>query len=200
MVKSQADIVSAVIIVVLALSLTSSALLWGLPLIQKRQDSVMVTRAHNFFNKELVSKIKSVANVGGTEKAILDVKGIWTLNVTKNTISFMFFSKASDKATGVWVGEGCDSVEGFKGQEGIFGEEEPCLVCAFSKEVSGGYEITYEIGCRTLTSDGKKYKIEFVKPTGGLTTSTGKGIAISRQSVSQVDPNLIITKIEILLL
>ncbi|MEM7826528.1 MAG: hypothetical protein QW451_02790, partial [Candidatus Aenigmatarchaeota archaeon] len=101
MVKSQADIVSAVIIVVLALSLTSSALLWGLPLIQKRQDSVMVTRAHNFFNKELVSKIKSVANVGGTEKAILDVKGIWTLNVTKNTISFMFFSKASDKATGV---------------------------------------------------------------------------------------------------
>lgn len=200
MVKGQVDIVSAVIIILIALSLTSSALMWGLPLIQKRQDTAMVTRAHNFFTRELLSKIKSVASIGGTEKASLDIKGIWKINTTKNAISFMFFSKVSDKATGMWVGEGCDPDKGFTGEEGKLGEE-PCIVCALATEAAGGYEITYEIGCRTLnTTEGKKYKIEFVRPAGGLESSTGKDLILSRRTIDTSNPTLIITKIEILLL
>jgi len=199
--KAQADIVSAVIIVLLALSLTSSALIWGLPLIQKRQDSVLVARVSNIFNQDLPSKIGYVASVGGSTTLSLDIDGIWVLNETENSISFTFPSKVSDKGLNQWIGEGCP----FTGQTGTVGIDKPSVVCVFVSQTETGFNITYKIGFRELiSSDGTKgYKIQLVKPSGGVSVSTGKTLYISQKSVSQLPPVgqkiLIKTEIEILL-
>jgi hypothetical protein len=196
MAKAQADIVSAVIIVLIALSLTATALIWGLPLIQKRQDSAIVARVSNLFSQELPSKIKYVANVGGSEVFSLDANGIWILNSSSNTLTFTFFSKVSDKAVdiGRWIGPNCISTGVNTSNPGTLGIDEPCLICVRSDTAGTGYNITYQLGCRQLVGETKNYKINLV--SSGVTTSTAKTIRISRKSVSQSD-NLIITEIEI---
>ncbi|MEM5879576.1 MAG: hypothetical protein QXU74_03740 [Candidatus Aenigmatarchaeota archaeon] len=196
MLKAQADIVSAVIIVLIALSLTSAALIWGLPLIQKRQDSAMVARVSNLLSHELPSKIARVANVGGHESFTIDTNGVWALDENKNTLSFTFFSKSSDKATGMWIGGGECQPDGFNGQPGILGSDEPCVVCVRADQVESGYNIIYQIGCRELKTETNSYKIQ-LKSTG-VTTSTSKTIKISRGALTTED-KLIITQIEILL-
>lgn len=197
MAKAQADIISAVIVVLIALGLTSSALLWGLPLIQKRQDSVMVARVSNLFNQELPSKVKHVADVGGSEIFSIDASGIWVLNESANTLTFTFFSKASDKAIGMWIGgEACDSENGFNGQEGVLGFSEPCVVCVRSDQLTSGYNITYQLGCRELKSETRRYKIQLKSVT--VLASNTKTIRISRGGTTQTD-NLITTEIKILL-
>jgi hypothetical protein len=192
--KTQADIISAVIIVLIALGLTSSALMWGLPLIQKREDSAMVSRVSNLFFQELPSKIKHVANVGGSEVFSSAANGVWVLDESKNTLTFTFFSKVSDKATGMWIGPNCDSNGVNTNNPGRLGIDEPCTVCVRSDVLGTGYNITYQLGCRKLEGETKDYKIQ-LKSTG-LTSSTVKTIRISRKIVNQTD-NLIITEIEI---
>ena len=196
MVKAQADIVSAVIIVLIALSLTSAALMWGLPLIQKRQDSAMVSRMSNLLSQDLPSKIAYVANVGGSSTFTVDANGVWVLDESRNMLTFTFFSKASDKATGIWIGSACGD-NGFNGQPGSLGIDEPCVVCVRADQLSSGYNITYQIGCRELRSEAKTYKIE-LKSATGIFASTSKTIRISRGPVTTSD-SLIKTEIEIFL-
>jgi len=200
MFKAQADILSAVIIVVLALALTSAALLWGFPLIEKRQDTALVARVNNAFNQDLPAKITHVADVGGSLTFSMDVDGIWSLNETNNTISFTFFSRATDKGLNQWIGEGCP----FEGQSGTMGISKPYVLCVFVSQIGSGFNITYQLGFRELTSDGTRgYKIVLVKPAGGVSASTGKNILITRSSINQIpsvgQKTLITTEIEILL-
>lgn len=195
MIKAQADIISAVIIVLIAIGLTSSALLWGLPLIQKRQDMALVSRVNNLFTRDLPLKIKNVANMGGSDFFSVDANGIWILDENKNTLTFTFFSKASDKAVGVWIGEECSSSEGFVYKNGTLGVSEPCIVCARADQMANGYNITYQLGCREVWGETKGYKLK-LKPVG-VTISKSKMIKISKGSVS--GDNLITTEIEILL-
>jgi Uri superfamily endonuclease len=198
MLKAQADIVSAVIIVLIALSLTSTALLWGLPLIQKRQDSAMVTRVSNLLSRELPSKIAYVANVGGSDSLTVDANGVWSLNESKNMLTFTFFSKVSDKAVGLWIGGDACGDDGFnETQSGVLGVDEPCVVCVRADQLSSGYNIVYQIGCRELKTETKTYKIE-LKPLTGVSTSTSKTIRISRGEV-RTEGNLIKTEVYILL-
>lgn len=194
--KAQADIISAVIIVLIAVGLTATALMWGLPLIQKRQDSIVVERVSKVF-RELPSKITSVANVGGVDTITMDTNGVWVLDESKNMLSFTFFSKVSDKAVGIWIGGGECQPDGFNGKSGELGLDEPCVVCVRSDEFGSGYNITYQIGCRQLNSPDNSYLIKLV-PTSGVKISTSKAIRISRGSVITQD-KLITTEINILL-
>ncbi|MEM5773322.1 MAG: hypothetical protein QXL86_03845 [Candidatus Aenigmatarchaeota archaeon] len=197
MAKAQADIISAVIIVLIAIGLTATALMWGLPLIQKRQDSIMVERVSRIFSQELPSKIVSIANTGGSDTVTIDVNGVWILDESRNMLSFTFFSKASDKAVGIWIGGGECQPDGFNGKTGELGLDQPCVVCVRSDEFATGYNITYQIGCRMLNSTANRYLIKLV-PASGVTSSTLKTIKISRGSTITQD-NLIKTEINILL-
>jgi len=201
MFKAQADILSAVIIVILALSLTSAALIWGLPLIQKRQDTVVVARVSNALSQDLPSRIEHIANTGGLDTFSLDVDGIWVLDDTNNIIQFTFFSTVSDKGLNQWIGKDCPFNPS---QTGTMGTDSPSVVCSLATQSANGFNITYQVGFRKLvTVDGTKiYQIDLVKPSGGVTTSTGKNVQISRKSVSQTSvgqQTLITTEIEILL-
>lgn len=207
--KAQADIISAVIIVLLAISLTSAAFMWGWPLIVKKQDTAMVARVTNAFNQELTSKIEDMANTGGSVKFTLEnPKGLWSLDESDHTLSFTFFSTVSNRILDQWVGEGCNpdpDGPGFVDTPGKFGIDKPSVICVLTNHWEKGFNITYKIGYRQLSNiDGTKiYKIELVRPVGGVPSSAQNSILISRGSIDQIptadQKTLIITKIEILL-
>jgi len=201
MLKAQTDILSAVIIVILALSLTSAALIWGLPLIQKRQDTIVVARVSNALSQDLPSRIEHIANTGGLDTFSLDVDGIWSLDEINNVISFSFSSSVSDKGLNQWIGKDCPFNPS---QTGTMGIDSSSVICSFATQSGTGFNITYQLGFRgVVTGDGTKiYQIDLVKPSGGVTTSTGKNIQISRKSVDQSQigqKTLITTEVEILL-
>lgn len=209
MFKAQADIISAVIIVLIAILLTSAALIWGLPLIQKREDTRTVEIASNAFNQDIPSKIESIANAGGSFQFSLNVDGIWFLNETENTLSFTFFSLVSDKGTDQWIGgAGCSNPSvGFTGQSGTFSIDKPSIICSRTMQRGTGFNTTYKLGYRELdfgsASSTKRYLIKLVRPAGGVSSSAEKSFTISRKSVDQTtlpdQTTLITTKIEILL-
>jgi len=201
--KAQADIISAIIIITIAIGLVSAAYLWGLPLIQKRQDAALVERVANYFNQKnensLSSKIEYIANSGGEETFNLDVNGLWKLDTTENSISFTFFSRVSNIGSAAWIslttGASCPP------STGTLGIDKPSVVCARADTLADGYNITYKIWFRQLdeSSGARGYKIKLVPYTGVL-TSAGKSVRIFRGSIDTVPgvQTLIITEIKIL--
>lgn len=201
--KAQADIISAIIIIIIAIGLVSAAYMWGLPLIQKRQDAALVERVSNYFNQKnensLSSKIEYIANSGGEETFSLDVNGLWILSSTENSILFTFFSRVSNIGSADWIslttGASCPP------SKGTLGIDKPSAVCARADTLADGYNITYKIWFRQLDESGgaRGYKINLV-PYSGVTTSTGKSVRIFRGNISTVTgvQTLIITEIKIL--
>jgi hypothetical protein len=202
--KAQADIISAIIIIIIAIGLVSSAYMWGLPMIQKKQDEALAERVSNYFNQNnensLPSKIKFIADNGGEETFSLDVSGLWTLNTTENSISFTFFNKVSNIGSATWIsltsGASCPP------STGTVGIDKPSVVCARADTLADGYDITYKIWFRQLDESGgtRGYKISLIQHPGGPAASTGNSVRIFRGDVKTVTDvkTLIITEIKIL--
>ncbi|MHA1743418.1 MAG: hypothetical protein ACTSV6_04105 [Candidatus Heimdallarchaeota archaeon] len=205
--KAQTDVISAVIIVIIAIGLVSSAYLWGLPLIQKRQDSALAERVFNSFSQtnenSLSSKIEFIANNGGEDTFFLDVNGLWVLDQAENSISFTFFSRASNIGSSAWVplttGATCPPTSG------TVGIDKPSVVCARADALGNGYNITYKIWFRALNeSTSRGYKIVLLPYSASVPqTSTGKSVRIFRGNVytdttSIPGQTLIVTEIKIL--
>jgi hypothetical protein len=202
--KAQVDIVSAIIIIIIAIGLVSSAYLWGLPLIQKRQDAALVERVSNYFSQKnensLPNKIERIANTGGEDTFTLDVNGLWVLDPSENSISFTFFSRVSNIGSAAWVS--LTTAASCPPSVGTLGIDKPSVVCARADTLADGYNITYKIWFRQLDESGgaRGYKIKLVQhPTSPL-TSTGKSVRIFRGDISTVPgvQTLIITEIKIL--
>jgi hypothetical protein len=206
MLKAQADIISAVIIITIAIGLVYTAYSWGLPLIQKKQDAALAERVFNYFNQKnensLPNKIEYIAKNRGEETFTLDANGIWIINQDEDSISFTFFSRASNIAVGDWIslttGVKCSST-GIEPSTGIVGDK-PSVVCARADLLQDGYNITYKVWFRQLNETGgeRGYKINLLKHPGGPSSSTGKYVRIFYDRVYQ-EQTLIITEIKILL-
>lgn len=217
MFKAQGDIISAVIIIVIALSLFSTAYMWGMPLIQKRQDEAKVERVYSYFNvanaNSIIKRMEYIANNGGTETFATDIDGIWFLKeydvgeLESNYIEFTFLSKVSNVAAGVgWVtltpGTECPDT-GAPGS-GIVGIDASTVVCAKAESHADGYNITYRVWFRELdeATDAKGYRINLARRAGDPYSSTGRTVRISREDVyteTEDGKTLSITKIKILL-
>ncbi len=209
--KAQADVITAVIIILLAAALTSSAYLWGMPLVQKRQEVAMVEKASSYFDREnsnsLVKKIEYIAKNGGEDTFTSEVNGIWEFypydfqGLQNNSIEFMFRSKATNIAPDMgWIPFKTSSIS----SPGFVGIDEQSVVLAKAEASKDAFEIRYRIWFRNLIStDGKIYEIRLVPRNPSLpNASKGNTIRISREGTPQADPsnnNLIITKIQILL-
>lgn len=100
--KSISTIVSAVLIVAIALSLTSSAYIWGIPLIGKRQEASVTEKVYNQFSQNnansLPKIIEDVANNRGVRSFTINEDGIWKLNEEEDSIEFTFVTKTSNIA------------------------------------------------------------------------------------------------------
>jgi hypothetical protein len=206
MLKAQADIISAIIIIIIAIGLVSSAYLWGLPLIQKKQDEALVKRVSNYFDQKnensLSSKIEFIADNGGEDTFNLDVDGLWVLDPNENSMSFTFFSRVSDIGSAAWIS--LTGIDCPPSTNGIIGTHQPSVICARADILANGYNITYKIWFRQLDESGgaRSYKIKLLnyQNPGSLTavTSTSKSIRIFRGSINTTTQNLIITEIKIL--
>jgi hypothetical protein len=209
MLKGQSDIISAIIIIVIAIGLVGTAYTWGLPLIQKQQDTALAERVTNYFSNDntnsIQKKIVSVATNGGEATFTEDVSGFWqlvpngTFSIDNNSLSFTFFSRVSNVATGVqWVplnGVSCPAPSGSVG-------EDPYAVCARADLLSNGYNITYKVQFRALQGSDQGYEIYLLQHPSGLLTSTAKLLRIQKgdsKTVSVNGQNLIITEVKILL-
>lgn len=205
--KSQVNIVSAIIIIILAIGLVATVYNWGFPLIQKRQDWSIVERVRSYFDQNninsLPSKIEYIANNRGEDIFHSTVEGIWKLNENENFISFTFFSKVSDIAVDKgWVpltiGASCPPSPGF------LGIHKGSVVCARADYHKDGYNITYRIWFRTLLESGKDrgYKIKLVRHEASPISSVGKDVRITYSGISYETLNgktITITNIKILL-
>jgi len=204
-IKAISEIISVVMIVVISIGLISAAYMYGLPLIQKSQDKSTLERTISFFDynnpSSLPKKIEFVANTGSAEVLTLDTQGIWEVHPfnenspLNNSIIFSFFSKVTNIDTqdpiSLTPGSTCSS------RSGIVGKDSFSVVCIKGSPVFDGYNITYMIFLRNLTSpSGEIYSIKIVSPTGTIMRSTGKTLRISRESIDKVE-NFIATKIKI---
>ena len=202
--KGQTDIISVVIIFVISLGLVSTAYLWGIPLIQKRQDTALVDRIGKSFDKNnansLEKKIEYVANNGGSDTFVADTDGIWQYNSTNNSLDFSFTAKASKIATAIgWVAVS----SGNTNLNGTLGLDDSYIIFAKADIANSGlYNITYRVQFRTLWDNTQTNGFKIVLTNQNPSTYVlGKYVRISRGTVAP-DPsngNLINTEIKILL-
>jgi hypothetical protein len=203
--KAVSEIISVVMIVAISIGLISAAYLYGLPLIQKSQDKSMLERIISFFDyynpSSLPQKIEFVANTGSTEVLTLDAQGIWELHPfnenspLNNSIVFSFFSKVTnintDQPISLTPGANCPPASGTVGKDSF------SVVCLTGNPIYDGFNITYFVFLRNLTSPSEEiYSIQLISSTGTTVRSTGKTIRISRQSIDKT-ANFIVTKIKI---
>jgi len=197
--KAQSDILSAVLIVAIALALASSAYTWGIPLIQKRQDTALSERIDSSFNQENVNSlpntIEAIANNGGEKNFIIDAKGLWVLNTFEsggNYIQFIFATKASKFATDttnpISLTPGVDCAS-YSPPNGTLGLDKASVVCVNATRVGDEIQITYRVLFRELyenpfATNAKGYQIVLMEDSSGLTSSTEKTIKISFSATS----------------
>ncbi|MEM5801874.1 MAG: hypothetical protein QXQ18_00605 [Candidatus Aenigmatarchaeota archaeon] len=211
--KAQTEAISLVLIVLLAIGLVAVAYSWGLPLIQKRQDTIIVERVKNSFSQinvnSLPSKIERAANSASEETFNLDVDGLWVLypydfsGPENNSISFTFFSKVTDMApdTGwqsLTPNAQCPPLQG------TLAVDKASVVCRRADKFSDGYNITYRIWFRNLTDTRNLqiYRINLLKHEAGYATSTLKTLKIFGSTPVKTtigSQTLITTEVKILL-
>lgn len=211
--RGQTDIISAIIIVVIAMGLIGTVYTWGIPLIEKQQSRAIVERLYSYFDRSNANSlpriIEDVANNGGERIFSSTIDGLWVLNEydtigeERNSIQFTVATKISNIATDIgWIsltpGASCPPTIG------VVGTDEASVVCTRADSSGVGYNITYRLWFRELDEAGgtRGYKINIVRQPGGPLISTGKSIRISRgriQTVTEGGKTLIITEVKILL-
>jgi hypothetical protein len=211
--KAQGDVISAVIIVVIAIGLVGTAYMWGIPLIEKQQGRATVERLDSYFDRTNVNSlprmIEDVANNGGEKTFYSNIDGLWTLNEydlgeeKTNSLEFMIASKVSNIGTDLgWIsltsGAACPPTIG------VLGVDESSVVCARADSTGTNYNVTYRLWFREVDESAgtRGYKINLVRKEGGPLMSTGKSIRVSRgdvETVTEGGKTLITTEVKILL-
>jgi FlaG/FlaF family flagellin (archaellin) len=221
--KAISEIISAVLIVLISISLVGTAYMWGMPMITKRQDASTTDRAYSYFDREnsnsLVRKVESVAKNGGQETFVSDVDGLWSVHEysllaeENNSLEFETFSKVSNIAISTatngigWValtpGGSCPPLKG------IVGFDPSYVVCAKAEQQGDGFAIKYRIWFRELydAAGTKGYKVNVTKHESGQLAGTGRTVRIYNSGVysmcspspQQCSKTLIITEVKILL-
>jgi len=186
--KAQSEIIGGILIVVVSIALVGVIYTWGLPLIQKRQDTAIADRVDSAFDpnnvNSLPSKIEAIATNKGEATFNLDVDGLWILNETEDSLTFAFFSKVSKVATNLpanpWVSLTPNVNCNVEISAGILGVDKPSVICARGDTFSSAYNVTYKLYLRQLnpSTSGTSYKIDLLKHESSTLTSTGKSIRL----------------------
>ncbi|TAL47361.1 hypothetical protein EPN87_03065 [archaeon] len=207
--KGVSEIISTVLIVVIAIGLASTAYMWGLPLIEKTQGRAAVDDVAASFDQSnsnsLTSQVFSVFSNGGEKNFNIGADGLWTLkpgsgDADSNYIQFSFASKVSNVAADAgWLSSqgACPPAKGVLNNDNFY------VICSRADSIKDGYNITYRVYYRELDSaiSATGQKINIV-PTGTILTSIGKNIRITRGAITQASiggKTLTLTEIKLLL-
>lgn len=193
MAKAQSDIISALLVIIIAIGLVSTVYIWGVPLIQKQQDTALAQRVFDNFNPDnsnsVTKRMQYVANFGGDEIYTMSTDGVWQLNTSENSLQFSFLSKVSNWANfsiAGWIpvsqGANCNSIF-----PGTLGTDTSFIVCVKSEnQPEGKFLITYKVYFRDLNdpSTGNIYRVTLV-PGSSTLVSSFKSIRITKVSTLQ---------------
>jgi len=216
--KAVSEVISVVLVVMMGIALAGTAYMWGMPIINKQQDTTNAERVFSYFDRgnsnSLVRKIEFIAKNGGEDSFTVDVGGGWVLNEydesspENNSLEFNTFSQVSniaitDNVTGIeWIsltpGGSCPP------EDGAVGFDPSAVVCAKAESFTDGFDIHYRLWFRELyeATGVKGHKIRLVRESSGKMSSDSRTIRISRGDIkteSQDGKTLIITEIKILL-
>ena len=217
--KGIATIIAAAMIVAIALGLTSTAYIWGLPLIQKRQEASITEKVYSQFSptnqNSLPKMIEDVANNRVIRTFTITTDGFWILNAGEDSIEFNFTSKTANVATStptpISLTPGVQCVGASpkfspSPAVGTLGQDSSSVVCVSANVQADFFTIQYKIWFREIDdnpfSPKQGFKID-LEPDAGLTTSSGKTVRITfADSTQQVvgGKTLITKKIKILLI
>jgi hypothetical protein len=202
--KAQVTPITAVLIIVIAIGITTAGLSWGIPLIEKQQDKSKSERIAKAFDQDnsnsLPSMVESIANARkGEDTFSLDADGLWTMDEVADPdwIQFEFFSKVStDIAPDGWISLTPGTGATCPPTNGILGLDRASVVCGNAERVHDGYTIKYRVYFRGLDEmdTGRVYKIDLNQT--GLASSTTKSIRISFGEEIETE-DLITTEIKI---
>lgn len=221
MIKGISTVISAALIIAIALGLTSTAYIWGSPLIQKRQEASVTEKVFNQFSQtnqnSLPKIIEDVANNRGVRSFTVGVDGIWILNENDNSIEFGFTSKTSNIAAGtlnpisLTSGVQCTELAPPNSPSpptGTLGHDSSSVVCVTAVQQDDIFTIKYKIWFREiydnpLSPTASGFKIDLVQDSMGLATSTGNVVKITFDgNIQEIKDGktLITKKIKILLI
>lgn len=153
--KGQVQVLSAVLLTGIMISLVAVAYFWGLPVIQKQKDISKLEKVENLM-KRLNTVIKEVANGGGRRKISTHVPGQLKFEGGAiDNVTLTFESEGSLMATNetiYLVGSKRRGMEAPVTAEGG-------LITARSEPTDGKYNIRFKLFYRNLTSGEKTYKV-----------------------------------------
>lgn len=219
--KGISTVISAALIIAIALGLTSTAYIWGTPLIEKRQEASITERVFNQFSQtnqnSLPKVIEDIANSRGVRSFTVNADGLWLLNENEDSIEFSFSSKtanvAADTQNSISLTPGVQCTGSSPSDSpspptGTLGQDSSSVVCVRAITSGDSFTITYKIWFRELSdnpfSPAQRFRIDLVKDPTGLTSSAGKIVKITFEDSSQTTPQagqtLITKKIKILLI
>ena len=217
--KGITTVISAALIVLIALGLTSTAYIWGTPLIQKRQEASLTEKVYSQFSQSnqnsLPKMIEDVANNRGVRTFTIGADGTWVLNDNEDSIEFIFTSKTANVAadtqspisltSGVQC-TGAPPPNSPSPRTGTLGQDSSSVVCVSATSLTDIFEIKYKVWFRELNdnpfSPTQGFKID-LEPDAGLTKSSGKTVKITFDDSTQKPEGgktLITKKIKILLI
>lgn len=226
--KGISTVISAALVIAIALGLTSTAYIWGVPLIEKRQEASITEKVYSQFSQSnqnsLPKMIEDVANNRGVRTFTIGADGIWILNEDEDSIEFTFTSKTSNIAVGtenpvsLTRGVQCTGSPSSVPPQpqnspspliGTIGQDSSSVVCVIANRLADAdlFEIKYKIWFRELNdnpfSPTRGFKIDLMQDPTGLDTSSSKTVKTSfDNSIEEVigGKTLITKKIKILLI
>lgn len=208
--KGQSEIIGYVMLFLIGIGLVGTAIIWGIPLIHKKQDAKKMDDIYNFFLL-LNEKIKSVAKGGVEETLTFPAEGVATLfpsnynGIENNSIVFSISSKVSN----VVVGEGWIPITTANLKESphaILGIDQPSVIFAKSTKVGEYFEVNYRLWLRGLydPATGKTHKIVLVREDGkpDALSSTSRIIHLKHGRTYEMEVNgktYLVTEVVIIL-
>ncbi len=197
--KGQTQIVSVILIVLIALGAVASVVPWANNMIQKRRDSKSVDDTFNFFQK-LDKSIRNIAENGGEESLDLGTNGIFTVypssvgGENNNSIVFLFVSKVSNVAEGNWVPLNTPNPN----ITATLGIDSPSVIFGRATRTDSILEVEYKLWYRELKdlNSGSTFKININTTNNQIVKSSGF-LRIQRLGAKQIQ-NLTITEINII--
>ncbi len=167
MMNGQTQVISAVLITGVLITVIGTVYLWGLPLIQKNEAVSVLYKSEDFM-RSLNTKIKSIVNNGGKDNLRISVPGVMVFDQTKGLI-LVVNSQGTIYATG---GQHSLGRNGCAKTTGIFGQDEPEVLCVNSTEFDKTrYQNIYTLKYIPLVADVSGGGQFLINLTGKITTA-----------------------------
>ena len=206
MTKGQQQLVSVVIIIVIALGTIILVLPWTLTMVQKKKDMGTLDVVYNFFQK-LVETIKYVEKHQGEESLILDPKkapGKFTVypesypGENNNSIIFEFKSKVSNVAAGDWIPLNTPNTN----LTATLGIDPPSVISSRAERSGDDLDLWFKILFRELDDQSGHGYIIVLNTTDNTPKSTTTGFLriqwLKSRDIQVAGKTLTITEINIL--